>query len=154
MARPTASTWTSTARPKASKRVTIVDGGHVYVPGMTEEQVPPWERDLGCSRPDPDHIIKKAKDEDPERRRALQPKWTLERALRNFTSYWMQDPQVLNDEVDELFWRTYCVPYVSRFLDHPSLAPLVAERAARDGHGNAARAQMDMALEICGRVFR
>ncbi|CAK0831900.1 unnamed protein product [Prorocentrum cordatum] len=94
-----------------------------------------------------------AKDQGPERKRALELQRALERALTTFTGHWIEDPQVLDDDRDALHWRRHCVPYVAHYLSHPAMAPLVHERTQQDGHGNVATAQLDMAMEICDQAF-
>ncbi|CAK0812747.1 unnamed protein product [Prorocentrum cordatum] len=112
----------------------------------------------GCGRPalptDGSRPERTAKDQDPERRRALELQWALEWALTTFTGHWIEDPQVLDDDRDALHWRRHCVPYVDHYLSHPAMALLVHGRAQHDGHGNMATAQLDMAMEICDQAFR
>ncbi|CAK0808281.1 unnamed protein product, partial [Prorocentrum cordatum] len=100
----------------------------------------------------PDYCV--WKDMDPARQRALVLQRELERALLRFTGHWLEDPRVLDDDMDGMHWRRHCVPYVANYLSHPFLRPLVMEKAQQDGHDNPHIAAVDMAIDICRRAFR
>ncbi|CAK0814680.1 unnamed protein product, partial [Prorocentrum cordatum] len=80
-------------------------------------------------------------------------KWMLERRLRSYTGHWLEDPHTVDEEMDELGLRPVCVPYVARFLEHPSMGPLVVERAEQQGV-TIPQARIDMAIDICSEAFR
>eukprot|EP00959_Pyramimonas_sp_CCMP1952_P212564 4447700-Pyramimonas_sp.AAC.1 len=98
--------------------------------------------------------ILQLKDQDPQRRAAIHHREVLERSLRSFAARWIPDVSSAIEASDEAHWKGHCIPFISTWLSHPLLSPLVSEAAAAAGHGNPAIAALDMARRICERAWR
>eukprot|EP00959_Pyramimonas_sp_CCMP1952_P427850 8960277-Pyramimonas_sp.AAC.1 len=62
----------------------------------------------------------------------------MERRLRLYTNFWLQDPSLLDEPSNQAHWMRLCVTYVSDLLAQGVYLVLVLEQSARTGIENLA----------------
>eukprot|EP00959_Pyramimonas_sp_CCMP1952_P347398 7275972-Pyramimonas_sp.AAC.1 len=72
----------------------------------------------------------------------------MERRLRIYTNFWLQDPSLLDEPTNQDYWMRLCVTYFSDLLTQGVYDPLVLEQSARTGIENLAVVRRDMAHDI------